>query len=99
MRDAHILPTTLALLFDQPRVLLLHDCECRELCTANDHLGGFHHHLGGFGGSLLSHRCQDDLRWTGTARHWLLANDHTEGNMRIRKCLLVLTAVMLPVAS
>jgi hypothetical protein len=65
MGDAHTLPTALALLFDQPRVLLLHDRECRELCKANDHLGGFHDHLGGFGGSLLSHRCQDDIRLDG----------------------------------
>ncbi len=35
----------------------------------------------------------------GAVRLWLLANDHTEGIVRIRKTLLVLTAVMLPVAS
>src|SRR5580704_7775127 len=39
------------------------------------------------------------LGWPGAARHWLLANDHTEGIMRMRKSLLILTAVMLPVAS
>jgi hypothetical protein len=35
----------------------------------------------------------------GRSPHWLLANDNTEGNVRIRKTLLVLGAVMLPLGT
>src|ERR1700691_2883865 len=63
--------------------------------TARDHLD----HSGSFSGSFSSGSWQDDVRRSGEARQWLHANDHTEGNVRLKKTLLVLTAVVLPLAS